>query len=409
MTVDQQAIVTTDWLSKAREFASDVVRPRRAALDAAVDPVDCWSWEIIEQADAMGLRQAPTDPKHGGAHTDFVTNVAMLEEIAAADLGIAVVLSQHWKFLRLIEQMGTREQQDYWLDGIARNPRGLLAAAFTEPDAGSDNFLPFNAPGGGLQTKARLVGDEYVLSGQKRFISNGNRASVIVFFARTDAEGPLTSSVTAFLVPADARGLRIGAVHDKSGERLANNAELFLDDVRVPRDAVLGKVNEGMSGVAAYLRVSNAYAAACCLGIARECLERTVSWCSTRKQGGDRIINHQAVGSYLADMYMNVEVGRTYIRQAARVAGSDAEDVALTIIPKLFMSERTLDNALKAMELWGGSGVMRENGIEKLLRDAAIWLHSDGTNIILRQRLANCIRASVETEHDQHPFPLDQD
>ncbi|NUT96941.1 MAG: acyl-CoA/acyl-ACP dehydrogenase [Saccharothrix sp.] len=390
------------WRKVAREFADDVVRPVAAELDAAPDPRDAWSWDLVEAAEAAGLRQAPLPERFGGSGTDYVTNTIILEEVAAADLGTAVVLAQHWKFAQMLNELGTPHQREKYLGRNAANPRGLFAASFTEPTAGSDNILPFRKPGAGMQTFAEKVDGGYVVNGMKHYISNANRADTVLCFARTDREGPLTESVTAFVVPTDAEGLRIGKVHDKAGERIANNAEIFYEDVFVPDEDVLGEPGTALRSVGRLLRASNAYAASCALGIARECFDRTVRWCRERVQGGVPIIEHQAVGSYLADMYLNVDVSRTYIWRAAWQARTpETFDPVLAVAPKLITSERTFDSARKAMELWGGAGVMRENGIEKLLRDAAIWLHSDGTNIILRERMANLLRVA---DADTNPW-----
>ncbi|MCW7945666.1 hypothetical protein AAW14_27620 [Streptomyces hygroscopicus] len=382
-----------EWRARARAFADEAVRPVAAGLDARPDPADAWSWELVEEADGRGLRQAPLPTEFKGAATDYVTNTLMLEEIAAADLGMAVVLAQHWKFSQMLNELGTPAQKERYLSRNAANPHGLFAASFTEPNAASDNLLPYRAPGAGMQTFARRVAGGYVIDGMKHYISNANRADTILCFARTDREGPLTESVTAFVVPSGADGLRIGKVHDKAGERLANNSEIFYEGVFVPDEDVLGEPGTALRSVARLLRASNAYAAACALGVGRECFDRSLRWCRERVQGGAPIIQHQAVGSYLATMYSNVEVSRTLIWRAAwQARRPETFSPAMAVMPKLVASELTFDSARRAMELWGGAGVMRENGIEKLLRDAAIWLHSDGTNIIMRERLANLLR-----------------
>jgi alkylation response protein AidB-like acyl-CoA dehydrogenase len=384
---------TLRWRAVARAFADEVVRPIAAKLDALADPADCWSWELVEEADRRGLRQAPCPPEYGGDSTTFLTDVVMIEEIAAADVGASVVLAQQWKFLQLIQELGTPDQRARWLSRLRDNPRGLLAASFTEPSAGSDNMLPYDGPGAGLQTFARKVDGGYVIKGMKHFISNANRADVIICFARTDADGPLATSVTSFLVAADSPGLSIGRVHDKMGERLANNAEIFYDDVFVADADVLGTPGNGLADVARILRGSNMYAGACALGIARECYDRTVQWCRDRVQGGKPIIQHENVGAYLADMYLDVDVARTYLWRAAWQSIDPATyHPTLGAASKLVASERAFDAARKALELWGGRGVMRENGIEKLYRDAGIWLHSDGTNILMRMKLTHQLR-----------------
>lgn len=392
---------TLEWRRKAREFAEEVVRPVAAGLDAQPDPEATWSWPIFEEADRRGLRQAPLRPEFGGADCDFLTGCVMLEEIAAADLGSAVVLAQHWKFAQMLQEQGTPDQLERWLGPVAADPRALLAASFTEPASGSDNILPYRAPGGGMQTRAEPVEGGWALTGMKHYISNANRARVIVCMARID-DGPLTEAVSAFIVDPTANpGVRIGRVHDKAGERLANNAEIFYEQAFVPEADVLGEHGRALANLPGLLRGSNAYAAACALGIARECFDRTLEWTRTRIGGGVPIIEHQTTGSYLADMYVNVDVARTYVYRAAwQSSNPESFDPKLGVIPKLVASERCFENARMALELWGGAGIMREHPIEKLMRDAAMWLHSDGTNIIMRLKVADQLRAATGSSFD---------
>lgn len=399
---------TLRWRDVARTFADEVVRPVAAELDAHKDPADCWSWELVEEADRRGLRQAPCEPAYGGGSTSFLTDVVMIEELGAVDVGISVVLAQQWKFLHMLTDLATPAQAEKWLGRLAGNPRGLMAASFTEPAAGSDNLLPYNVPGAGLQTRATRVDGGWVINGFKHYISNANRADVIICFARTRPDGPLTDSVTAFAVAGDTPGLSIGRVHDKIGERLANNAEIIYDDVFVPDEDLLGEEGTGLADVARLLRGSNAYAGACALGVARACYDRTVEWCRTRVQGGRPIIEHENVGAYLADMFLDVDVARTYLYRAAwQAIDADIFDPILGITPKLVVSERTFDAARRALELWGGAGVMKENGIEKLVRDAAIWLHSDGTNIVMRMKLLRQLREAAPAEGLWDRFPAE--
>ena len=399
-----------EWRTKARTFADEVVRKEAPRLDAEPDPVDAFSWKLVEEADNRGLRQAPLPAAYGGSITDHVTNTIILEEIAAADMGTAVFLAQHWKFAQLLNELGTDGQRDRHLARNAANPRGLFAASLTEPNHGSDNMLPVKTPGGGMQTFAEKVSGGYVINGMKHYISNANRADTVLCLARTDRQGPLATSTTCFIVPSGTPGMRIGKVHDKSGERTTNNAEIYYEDVFVPDEDVLGRPGTAFRELVRLLRASNAYGAACALGVARECFDRSLSRCRTRVQGGVPIIQHQAVGAYLADMYMNVDVTRSLVWRAAWQAQHPADyDPALAILPKVFAAERVLDSAQRAMELWGGAGVMRENGIEKLLRDASIWLHSDGTNIIMRERLAEVLRNGDPGEYVWDRVPVTRD
>ena len=145
------------WRDTARAYAREVVAPRAAELDARPDPEAAFSWELVDAASDYGLRLAPLPPAFGGGGTDFLTNAVLLEEIAAADLGMSVVLAQTWKFAQLVMELGTADQHERWLRRLGDNRRGLMAASLTEPQGGSDNVLPYDGTDGGMQMRARRV------------------------------------------------------------------------------------------------------------------------------------------------------------------------------------------------------------------------------------------------------------
>jgi alkylation response protein AidB-like acyl-CoA dehydrogenase len=390
------------WRDIARTYAREVVAPRAAELDAKVDPADSFSWELVEAASDCGLRIAPLPAEFGGAGTDFLTNSIMLEEIAAADLGISVVLAQTWKFAQLVMELGSPDQHDRWLRRIVANRRGLVAASLTEPEAGSDNVLPYDGVEGGMQTRARRVEGGWLLNGKKHYISNANRADVILAFARTRPDLPVREGVSCFLVPGDSPDVRFGVVHDKIGERLANNAEIFYEDVFVPEGDLLGQENVALRDVARLLRGSNAYAATCTLGVARAALTNALRYTKTRVQGGRRIIEHDVISAQLGELYAQLETARTFAFRAAWAADhAKPFDPKMAAVPKLVASQVAFEVTRASLEMFGGSGVMRETGMEKLLRDAAIFLHSDGTNTVMRKKIANDLRNRSDADLDE--------
>jgi alkylation response protein AidB-like acyl-CoA dehydrogenase len=382
------------WRERARSFAEDVVAPRAAALDAQVDPA--------EAADERGLRLAPLPTEYGGGGTDFLTNAVMLEEIAVADMGIAVVLAQTWKFAQLLMELGTPDQRSRWLPRLAKNRRGLMAASITEPVAGSDNVLTYAGVDGGMQTSAAKVDGGWVLNGQKHYISNSNRSDIILAFARTDPNAPVKDGCSVFIVPSDHSGVRFGVVHDKMGERLANNSEIFYDQTFVPEEDLLGAENCILADVARLLRGSNAYAAICTIGVARTALTRAIKRARARVQGGRPIIEHSVVAAELGDLWARLESARSYVYRAAWASDhADPFDPKMAAAPKLVASEAAFEVTRHALEIFGGSGVMREVGMEKLLRDATIFLHSDGTNTIMRKKIAADLAARSDEQLDR--------
>ncbi len=392
LTADQRR-----WRDTARAYATEVVAPAAPALDAEADPEKSFSWALVDAASEYGLRLAPLPPEFGGGGTDFLTNAVMLEEIAAADLGTSVVLAQTWKFAQLLMELGTADQHERWLRRLMQNRRGLMAASLTEPNGGSDNVLPYAGVNGGMQMRAEKVDGGWVLNGQKVYISNSNRADSIIAFARTNPNEPVRTGVSMFIVPGDSPQVTFGAVCDKLGERLANNAAIFYENVFVPDQDLLGRENEGLADVARLLRGSNAYAAACTLGVARAAFGRALRYTAERVQGGRRVIDHDDIGVQFAEMYSQLESARTYVFRAAWAAdNAKAFDPKMAAMPKLLASQVAFDVTRASLEMFGGSGVMRETGMEKLMRDATIFLHSDGTNTVMRKKIAADLRARAD-------------
>ena len=384
------------WRDIARAFAREVVAPRAPELDARISPAEAFSWELVDAATEYGLRLAPLPSEYGGGGTDFLTNAVMLEEIAAGDLGTSVVLAQTWKFAQLIMELGTPDQHQRWLRRLADNPRGLMAASLTEPNGGSDNVLPYAGVDGGMQMQASRVDGGWILNGQKHYISNANRADSIIAFARTDPDQPVRFGVTMFIVPGDSPQVSYGVIHDKFGERLANNSEIFYVDVFVPDADLLGRENEGLADVARLLRGSNAYAAACTLGVARTAFNRALDYTSRRVQGGKPVLEHDDIGVQFAEMYSRMEAARTYVFRAAWASDHpEAFDPKMAAMPKLIASQVAFEVTRGSLEMFGGSAVMKEVGMEKLMRDATIFLHSDGTNTVMRKKVAADLRGRV--------------
>lgn len=380
-------------LARVREFTEQVVAPVAADLDRRARPEDCFSWEIVEEASRRGFRTLTLGPDLGGMDLDCVTTAMVIEELARGDLGVSVIFAQTLKIARTLRRACTPAQVERFLRPFARDPRGLLAIAITEPETSSDYIIPRDAPDARFRTTAVLQGGEWVLEGRKHFISNGNRALLYLVFAQTDPSAGLVGGSTCFLVPRGTPGFTVGRVHDKMGERLVNNAELVLHEVRVSPDHVLGPVNAGFEILARFFPESNAYAASSVLGVAVSAYERTLRWTRERVQGGRRLIDHDTTAEDLAEMRMLIDAARAYIHVAAAQAEQGTlSDPTLGALPKVFASRVAWRVVTRALELHGGYGYMRETGVEKLVRDAAAFLHSDGANRSLLLKAARFIR-----------------
>ncbi|MFC1664839.1 acyl-CoA dehydrogenase family protein [Pseudomonadota bacterium] len=384
-TAEQKSILET-----VRRFVEDEVTPRSAAQDALQDPEDCFSWEIIEKADALGIRTLTLDEKWGGLGMDALTASMVIEELTKGDLGIGITLGQTMKLSQMYQDVLNEEQSERVLPAFAKDPRGVLSIAFTEPDNGSDWVLGYPTE---FRTNAVKTDGGWIVNGMKHFISNANRSSHYVFFAQTEKGKPLTEGSTCFLLERDRPGFSIGRVHDKMGERLANNAEMIFQDCFLPDENVVGDVGGGhkVLGGSKARRFSNPYAATMVLGVSVALYDKAVAWAKVRIQGGKPLIEHSSVREKLAEMRMLIDVSRTYIHRAIwQGMHQDTDwDNTLSTFPKVMASQSAWKIATWCLEIHGGHGYMKEAGVEKLVRDAAAYLHSDGVNRTLYLKAAN--------------------
>jgi len=381
----QEAILDT-----VRRFNEEVVLPVAADLDARADPEQSFSWEIVEKADDFGLRTMTLSEEWGGIGADSVTTAMVIEELGKADIGISVVMAQTLKIAQILQTALTEAQQEKFIPLFRDTPRGLLAIGITEPETGSNYFVRADAP---FQTKADKVDGGWRINGMKHFISNGNRANILLLFAQTEKGKSLAEGSTCFLLDDSVEGFRIGRVHDKMGERLANNAELIFEDCFLPDENVVGQAGKGFQVLIDFFPASNAYAAASVIGAATAAYERSLAWARSRIQGGKPLIEHDGITAQLAEMHMLLDVARTYVRKATWMADNREVgwDPALGALPKVFASQVAWKIVTWAAELHGGSGYMREVGLEKLVRDVAAFLHSDGVNRTLLLKASKMI------------------
>ena len=381
-------------LEITRRFARDVVAPVAAELDRHVDPEECFSWDIVEKADTAGIRTATLSEEYGGAGIDSLTTAMVIEELAKADLGVSVIFAQTLKIAQTLQGAATPEQRERFIPDYAADPRGLLAIGITEPDRSSDYIIPFAE--GDYRTKAVRADGGWVINGQKHFISNGNRARLYLLFAQTEKGKGLVEGSTCFLVERTVPGFSVGRVHDKMGERLVNNAELFFEDCFVADENVLGEVGRGFQVLARFFPASNAYAAASVLGVAEAAYQRSFEWAETRVQGGRPLIEHAPVRQTLARIRMLNDASQAYVYRSAWLADHRDQgwDGTVGALPKVFAAEAAWQVVTETLELHGGYGYMRELGIEKLVRDAAAFLHSDGANKALLLKAARFLGPS---------------
>lgn len=358
----------------------------------SMDPDSRLAPEILEGADNIGIRTLGIPEEFGGIELDPTTAVhtfAILgEEVARGDSGLADKLSQNWKVSLLLRRLAPRHLQEYWFKRIVEDPQFLLANCATEPGGASDRWLPYNVPKSAMRTKAVKRGNEWVINGRKQFISNGYDAKLYIVLANTNPGAGILQSTSAFLVPRDTPGLTIARCNETLGCRYMNNGELVFEDVRVPADHILAE-NDAFAKLPVYVRPGKILQAAKNLGVGIRALEVTSDYVQNYVQGGRILIKHQAVAIRVAEMATRIEAVRGMVERAARAVDADASDADLLCnMAKVYASEEIMKVVQHCIELHGGNGMMLEFGVEKLFRDAAIFLHMDATVDITKFKIA---------------------
>ncbi len=362
----------------AREFAEREIKPISLERDrATLRDADVFSWDIVKKGSALGLRTLAVPEEYGGAGADRVTQVLVMEEMSRADAGISKTFSQNWKWTPILTQLMTPDQRNHFLPMFVDNPTCLLAMGQTEPGAGSDNVVPYDEPGAGLMLRAARDGDAYILNGMKQYIANGGVASLYFIMARTDPGAGVSKGTTLFIVPADTPGFRIGRRHEKIGFRFYQQAELILENCRIPAFHRVGPENAAYSILQSRLMAfDNLEIGTTGFGIGQAAYEAAFEYAKTRVQGGKPIIRHQAIALMLGDMRMRLEAARSYLYRVAWHMDTDTPmDREARILVKTFCVETAVAVTQAAVEIFGGSGIMKEGPVEKYLRDATVFVH----------------------------------
>jgi alkylation response protein AidB-like acyl-CoA dehydrogenase len=377
----------------------------RAFVDDAVIPFMRANWQrewdmnpdarlpdsILEGADKIGIRTLGVPEEFGGIElepgSEVQTFALISEEIARGDSGLADKLVQNWKVSVLLRNLAPRHLQDTWFARLVENPQFLLAHCLTEPRGASDRWLPYNVPEAAMQTRAAKQGSEWVINGRKQFISNGYDAGLYVVYANTNPKAGMLQGTSSFLVPRDTKGLTVARCNETMGCRFMNNGELVFEDMRVPEDHLLVE-NDALGKAGVYFRPGKIIQASKNLGVGVRAFEVTADYVQNYVQGGRILIKHQAVALRLADMATRIEAVRALLGRAALAVDESAADAdTLCNMVKVFASEEIMKVAQHAMELHGGNGVMLDFGVEKLFRDAAIFLHMDATADISKMKI----------------------
>ena len=375
----------------AQDFFIREVKPVATEIDARPDPKDCYPAELIHKASQLGLKTIGIPEEYGGGGADIVTKSLLLDAMTEIEPGTAKCLSQCWKVCQVITEGGTEAQKKKFLTQFVEDDDCTGSILLSEPNAGSDTLLDPEDLKSGVSMKADEDGDCYVLNGTKHMSSLVSFSKVLIVYARTDRSVPQRDGTTTFIVPADLPGITYGQIHDKMGYRLYPNGESFWDNVRVPKEYILGEVNNGLSSRAKF--GASVEVAAMTLGICRAIYKLALEHARQRVQGGKPIVEHQTVGSMLAEMSMLTDNLETYLYDTAfQIRDNPKFDSRKATYVNISSREAFMKIMLLALDVMGGVGIMRDHPMEKFLRDGITWLHASGTNSLNKLRVAATLR-----------------
>jgi len=368
--------------ARVREFVETEVKPYAFLMDKE----NQFPKEAVKKMGEMGLMGIPYEKKYGGAGLDVTSYAIAVEELSRVDGGTGVILSAHTSLGTYpIAAFGNEEQKQKYLVPLCKGEK-LGAFGLTEPNAGSD--------AGGTETTAEDMGDYYLLNGNKIFITNGGEAEIYVVFAVTTPDIG-TRGISAFIIEKGWDGFVFGDHYDKLGIRSSATAELIFNNVKVPKENLLGKEGQGFKIAMATLDGGRIGIAAQALGIAQGAFESATEYSKERVQFGRPICQQQSIAFKLADMATKLRCARLLIYSAAELKTEHAPYGMESAMAKMYASDIALEVTNDALQIYGGSGYLKGMDVERFYRDAKITTIYEGTNEIQRVVIASHILGKI--------------
>ena len=360
-----------------RDFARSEIAPKVMEMDEAqqMDP------GIISQLFELGLMGIEVPEAHGGTGADFFSSVLVVEELSKVDPSIGVLVDvQNTLFINAFLRWGSEDLKVRYFPRLASDTVG--AYALSEAGSGSDAFA--------LSCRATQDGDDWILNGQKLWITNGKEAGVFIVFATVDPNAGY-QGITAFVVEKDSDGFSVGKKENKLGIRASSTTELVFQDVRVPGENVLGEVGKGYKVAIETLNEGRIGIGAQVVGLAQGALDHTIRYVQEREQFGRAIGTFQGVQFQLAEMATEIEAARLLVYNAARLKDAGQPFLHQAAMAKLFASEAAQRVTSTCIDLHGGYGFTKEYPVEKLYRDAKIGTIYEGTSNMQKQTIAKAL------------------
>lgn len=370
---DEQRMI----VQHVREFCKAEIAPKATEYDKSKQ----YPHEQLKGLADLGLLGATVPEEWGGAGLDSVSYALCLEEIAAADASVAVIVSvQNGLPEQMILKYGNDEQRQKFLKPLASGQK-IGAFCLTEPQAGSD--------AASLRSKAERDGDDWVINGSKSWITSGNQAQLYMVMARTGGSG--ARGISCFVVEADTAGLSYGKPEEKLGQHAAHTTTVTLEDVRVPAANMIGQEGEGLIVALSSLDAGRVGIAMLSLGIARAALEHAVRYANERQQFGKAIREFQGVSFKIARMAAQIESARLVALKAAWLKDQGQSFSKEASIAKLLASEAAVNCSREAVQIFGGNGYSAEYPVERLYRDSKITEIYEGTSEVQQMVISRAV------------------
>ena len=372
-----------------RTLTRERIAPRAAEIDASTD----FPWDTVELLREHQLFGLAFEERHGGADAGALMLLVAVEEVSRACATTGLILAVQELGSLALKLAGTEEQKDLYLPKLASG-EWIGAYALTEAGSGSDSAA--------MRTEARRDGEEYVLNGSKRFITNAGVAGFYTVFAKTDPDAG-HAGISCFVVEADSPGFEVGRIEPKMGIKGSTTGEIFFNDCRVPAANLVGEEGGGFKIAMRILDRSRPGIAAQALGIAQGATDFALEYAKSRETFGQPIVEHQLVAAKLADMETRCEAARGLLYKAGVGMEEDSPDLTkISAMAKLFCTDTAMDVTTEAVQILGGYGYIQEYPVERMMRDAKITQIYEGTNeiqrIVIAREMVREARSSVLAE-----------
>ncbi len=365
------------WQQTVHEFCASEVKPQAAEMDKT----ETFNHDAIKKMGPIGMLGMNIPEEYGGSGIDAISGAIAIMELGWACGGTALSIAAHNGLgCAPIAKYGSEAQKEKWLPGLSSGETGLCALALTEPGAGSDLR-------GGVETRAQMKGDEWIIKGNKAWITNASLAPVIVSLCRTDPEGG-SKSLSLILVPTDTPGLHIHPPESKMGVRASPTNAIGYEDVHVPAENVLGDVGQGLYQTLDTLDGGRISIGALSIGLAQAALEDAKGYAQERQAFGRPLAEHQAIQWMIADAAMQIEASKLLLYQAAWLKDQNLPYTEEASMAKLFATEMAEQVCRNAIQIFGSYGYSTEYPVERYYRDARLMTIGEGTSEVQRMVIA---------------------